>query len=290
MDIFRYTDYNDYLSSYYNYKKLRHGFSYSAFAKKAGISSRGYVKLVFDGNRQIGFKALPKFCQGLGLNPKETKYFELMVRLKQADTPEEKKKVYEKLMQFPQRRQVADLEAEHYNYFSKWYFVVIHEMLSLEGCPAGIDEVAEWIEKRTKGEITIKKARDALGQLLKLKLIYQDENRKFKYSQEKVETGKPDVIKLAVQAFQKDMIDRAKEAFIHDLVIREISCLTFAVKKHDIPLMKEKLRKFTAEMDDLFSKSESADTVYQLNLQLFDILPHVENDIKFSHPISDTKH
>jgi uncharacterized protein (TIGR02147 family) len=78
--IYDYIDYRQYLHDYYLYHKTKDSeFSYRFLAKMIGFSSPNFVKLVIDGQRNIGKESLPKIIDALGLKKKEAEYFSYLV-------------------------------------------------------------------------------------------------------------------------------------------------------------------------------------------------------------------
>ena len=69
------------------------------------------------------------------------------------------------------------------------------------------------------------------------------------------------MIRLAGEALQETSEDAFKQ--------RYISGASFNVSKKDAQKMKKKCENFIEELVDDFSKNETSDCVYQINLQLF---------------------
>jgi uncharacterized protein (TIGR02147 family) len=51
--------------------------------------------------------------------------------------------------------------------------------------------------------------------------------------------------------------------------LREFNGVTLSISMDKLPLLKEKIRQFRKEINELTSNLEGADQVYQLNVQLF---------------------
>ena len=63
VDVFRYRDYRQYLRDVYGARKQsEYGFSYRAFARKAGLSAPNYLKLVADGQRKLTPEMATRFA------------------------------------------------------------------------------------------------------------------------------------------------------------------------------------------------------------------------------------
>ena len=97
LNIFSYSDYRHFLADYYKTKKASSAkFSYRYFAMKAGFSSASYLKLVIDGKRNLTECSQEKFVNAIGLNEKESEYFNALVGLSQCLTEREKMKFFKK--------------------------------------------------------------------------------------------------------------------------------------------------------------------------------------------------
>jgi uncharacterized protein (TIGR02147 family) len=90
-DIFSYRDYRQALREYYKHEKLATGATYARFAKKAGLSSPNYLKLVMEGKRRLTTANIQAFAKAMDFNGIEIDYFEALVLENQAETPLEKR-------------------------------------------------------------------------------------------------------------------------------------------------------------------------------------------------------
>lgn len=60
-------------------------FSYAAFSRKAGFTSRGFVKEVVTGRKRMTAYALPRFVKALGLPTQVKTYFNYLVALEESE-------------------------------------------------------------------------------------------------------------------------------------------------------------------------------------------------------------
>jgi len=89
-DIFEYMSFRAFLSDYYKAAKQHtKGFSYRAFSKKAGFSSTNFIKMVIDGDRNLGPESAAKIADAMALSAAERRFFEQLVELEQSDDPDE---------------------------------------------------------------------------------------------------------------------------------------------------------------------------------------------------------
>src|SRR3954468_669767 len=85
VDVFNYQDFRSFLRDFYKERRLKdRKFSIRFFARRAGLRSQNYLKVVMDGRRSLTSRNMPKFVKGLGLDTSQAEYFEALVNLNQA--------------------------------------------------------------------------------------------------------------------------------------------------------------------------------------------------------------
>ena len=265
--IFEYDNYRNYLQDHYAYRKNKSAsYSFRFFARKAGLDSANYYKLVMDSKRNLTHKNVKKFSQGLGLNDQESHYFENLVFYNQAENEDEAGLFLKNLDACRENRKRGLIEQDQYDVFSKWYPITIKELALLENFYAK----PKWIAARLDYKITPEEAKSAVELLERLRLIEVEPlTKKIKVTQQSLQT--PDVIKSdAVMQYHLQMLTLAQEALMHQSSKdRCFSALTVAVDPKDLPAAFTKIHEFRNELDSLFGKSKKLSTVYQLGIQLF---------------------
>lgn len=75
-NVFAFSNYREFLKDrYQQLKVVDPNFSHRTFSRDAGLGSPNYLKLVMDGDRDLGPKALKGFTVGLRLNAIDTLQF-----------------------------------------------------------------------------------------------------------------------------------------------------------------------------------------------------------------------
>lgn len=111
--LFAYTDFRTYLKDVYREQKSRdRSFSYATFAKRAGLGSPNYLKLVMDGSRRLTVANIHTFASALGLSEDAHRYFETLVLENQAESAKERRYYRSRLKE---QRQAASLDVERLN-------------------------------------------------------------------------------------------------------------------------------------------------------------------------------
>lgn len=264
-DLLQYTNYRVYLKDYYEFKKKNSAaFSLRYFAEKAGLSSHAHLKLVIDGKRSITKSTVTKLIIGLGLDSRRAEYFENLVFFNQASDDKEKQLFYEKLLKSSPHSRFRKLEEAQFRIFREWYHSVVREMATLKafrGQP-------EWIAQHLAGGVTPSQAGDSLKLLVELGLLTRTANG---YKQQNaLLTTEDEVQDLLVKQYHAQMIHLAAEA-LQDVPAaeRDVSALTFGIRKKDFPALKKHLQLMRKELLDFSVDAGEADEVVQVNIQLF---------------------
>jgi uncharacterized protein (TIGR02147 family) len=269
--VFEFIDYRTFLCQYYQeQKQINKGFSYGVMAKKTNISSRGLLKLIMDGKRNLSLNNIGGITAGLEFNKSESEYFLTMVLLSQAKNSEEKNKLYEKLMNFPQKRRISHLKREQYNLYSKWYFCFLYELILLKKPGQTLEGFCQWAADLLKSKLSLREIKDAYQQLVSLGLLVIVDGQ-VKQSDKFIESNIKEEVSFAIQNFHREMMSQALAALEKPLAEREFGGVTLAVRKSDLPRAKELIREFRNQFNLEFSANQGADSVYQLNIQFFEL-------------------
>lgn len=267
VDVFAYLDYRRYLRAYYEAeKKRRSAFSYRYFSKKAGLRSPNLLKLVIDGERNLGPDSVHKFIQALGLSGKEADFFLDLVTFAQAPSVAEKNRAFERISASRRFRSARRIDGSLFDYLSHWYYPAIRELTAR---PDFVED-PKWLARQLQPRISVAEAERSLSLLLSLGLIVRNPKTG------RIERGEPtlttehEVTSLAVKNFHRQMLERASDSI--DTVKpnrRDLAALTVCVSEKTAGLIKERIHQFREEIAQLCDQDEEARTVYQMNVQLF---------------------
>ncbi len=257
--IYEYTDYRKFLSDWCTHQRERSRvFSFRNFAKQAGLSSSGFLKMVMDGKRNLAPDTVKRFAKVLKLRAGEARFFEDLVNFNQARTNEEKNVFYKKIARNRRFRKAHHLTRDRFEYLGKWYYAAIREMIDI---PNFNDDPA-WIAKKLKPSITKTEAEAAIETLIRLGFVERNAEGRLVTTDEG--------ISLAAANFHREMIKRAYEALsLHKAKDRNISSLTVAMSKESFAKLKQRLHDFRKEVLALVEAGGAPEEVYQINFQLF---------------------
>lgn len=266
LDVFRYLDHRAFLRDHYAVQKARgRGFSYRAFARRAGLKSPNYLKLVIEGERNLSSTMAARFAEVCGLRGDAAAYFVELVAFDQAKTSAERNASYARLTAFPRYRTIHKLDLAHAAYHSSWFIPAIRELAARKDFRADPD----WIAPRIRPAITRADAERALGTLFDLGLLVRGPRGRVSRGEPLVSTG-PETRGMHIANYHKTMISRAS-ASIDEVPAaeRDISSLTLAVGAEGLRALKERIQRFRRELLEASELENDPREVVQVNFQLF---------------------
>jgi len=267
LSVFDYLDYRAFLRAYYaQAKQSRAGFSFRTFSKRAGLRSPNFLKLVIDGERNLGRDASPKFADALGLVGSERDFFLDLVAFDQAADVAEKNRVFERLAACRRFREARRIDRLVHEYLSHWYHPAIRELV---GAP-DFQEEPRWIAKRLSPPLKERQAAQSLALLLELGLVVRDPGTQKLGLGEPTLTTEHEVSSLGVANFHRQMMERASESIDRiPPAERDFAALTVRVSPRLVTEVKERVHRFRESLAELCDSAPEGTMVYQLNLQWF---------------------
>jgi uncharacterized protein (TIGR02147 family) len=267
VDVFDYLDYRQFLRAFYEAEKQRRpSFSYRFLARQAGLRSPNFLKLVIDGERNLGPESVPKVIAALGLSGDAAHFFADLVTFTQAPSVVEKNRAFERIASSRRFRSARRIAGDLFTYLSHWYYPAVRELTARPD----FQEDPKWIARQLRPPITAPDAERALALLLSLGLVVRDDATGRIARGEPTLTTEHEVSSLAVKNFHRQMLERAADAI--DTVKphqRDMAALTACVSVKTAALVKERIHRFREELAELCDQDETGEAVYQLNIQWF---------------------
>lgn len=266
-NVTEYLNYRQFLQDFYQTKKrVNASYSYRVFVNKGDLGSPSHLKMVIDGTRNLTLNTIPKYISAIGFKKKvDSQFFELLVLYNQESNADQKIKYFNDIMALKRKQGLSLLEKHQFDLLAHWFYVAIYVLVDLEN----FKDDPEWISERLRKKVTVRQVRETLDALVALKLIERDENQKYRQVSGALSTA-DDLRHLSVHSYHKDMIELALESLTNDpSEVREFNGVTLKISKDKLPLLKEKIRAFRKEINELTSNMDGLDQVYQLNVQLF---------------------
>jgi uncharacterized protein (TIGR02147 family) len=270
-DVFAYLDYRGYLRALYDSRKRR-GASYRSFARRAGLRSPNYLKLVIDGDRNLSAAMATQFAKACDLSPEGQRYFVLLVAFNQARSSETRARTHTALRRARGPSRFAALDAALDAYHSLWYLPAIRELVA----SPHFREDARWLARQLLPPITAAEARRSLAVLLELGLLVRDGNGVLRQARTTVTTG-PEARSRQLKRFHRTMMNHAKSSIERIAPPeRDISGLTLCLGEHGLTLVKKAIQRFRHELLELSELEQDGRQVVQLNFQLFPLTRAVQ--------------
>lgn len=275
MNFFDFLNYRELLKETLENKKRENPyFSYRWLSKRAGISSTGFLSLVLNGKRNISPDLASRLCDALKFTKKESAYFTTLVRYNQSENPDEKKRLFEELLAL-RPSNARSIASDQQQYFNKWYYSAIREIISLVEISDNYRQISEMIAP----QISIQEVRKAIDLLLRLGLIYRDQNHILRRTDNLITSAGASIDPSAIRKYQSDTIDLAKSALYNvEKELRDISTITLSTNKEGMEMIRARLEQCRSEIMAIVSQSKNCDRVIQLNMQLFPLCLQERND------------
>jgi len=277
VSVYEYLDYRSFLRAYYEAEKLtRPSFSYRMFSRLAGLRSPNFLKLVIDGQRNIGPDSVGKFAAALRLSQEDADFFADLVCLGQAQTIAEKNRAFERISASRRFRAARRIDGDLFAYLARWYNPVIRELAARDD----FQEEPRWIAAQLRPSITAAEAAAAVKLLVSLGLLVRDPDTGRLHRGEPTITTEHEVRSLGAAAFHRQMLERAAAAI--DSVpreLRDLAALTVCVSPERAAAVKQRIHEFREALTELCDSDAGASVVYQLNVQWF---PLSDFDPEFS--------
>lgn len=265
--VYDFLDYRAYLRSYYEAaKRTQRSFSFRSFSKLAGLRSPNFLKLVIEGERNLGADSVQGFCVALALTGADAEFFADLVAFNQAASLADKNRAFERISASRRFRAARRIDGELFAYLSHWYNPAIRELAGR----ADFSEDPRWIASRVRPRISPTEAAEALRLLFSLGLLVRDPSSGRVLRGEPTLTTEHEVRSLGAAAFHRQMIERAAESLeTVPSALRDLAALTVCISPATAARVKERIHQFREALTELCDSDTAGAVVYQLNVQWF---------------------
>lgn len=271
VNIFNYFDYRKFLKDYYEYRKKQNPhFSHRFIGMKVGFNASTFTR-VLQKKRNLSLNLAVRITEVFKFNKKEKDYFQLLVLFDQADEHLKKKQYFEKILTY-RKHKLKSLSAQQFEYFDKWYYVAIRELLAIYKFKNNYAELAA----KLAPAITPKEAETAVRLLESLGLIKKTAQGYYRPTEESLSTG-DEWRSLAITNFQLTGINLAAKAI--DRFPREAidySTMTLRVSESGLGIIQEKIKLLRQELAEDEAEDKDADAVYQINFNAFPLTKNIK--------------
>jgi uncharacterized protein (TIGR02147 family) len=260
-----YDDFKIYLNDFYEDRKKRFPhFSYRFFCRKAGLKSPSHFMEIITGRRKLTSKMLDSFIKGLGLTESDARYFTTLVNFNQSKNNTERQQLLEQMRGLKRKVKQALVSTEYYEYYSKWYNVVIREL----ACRIDWQGDCEILAKSIIPPIKKTEARESIDFLMSAGFLKKEGEH---YSQtDPAITSGSEVCSLGIRRYNRFMAERAQKALEEfPANERDIQSLTVGISEESFRLIKQEIQEFLSRVVRIVDDDKCADQVYNINVHLF---------------------
>lgn len=274
LTIYEYEQANKFLHDAWEAKKVRNPhFSMRAWAKKLGLQNISPLSLMLSGKRPIPKKYIPNFIQDLGLSSVEGMYLENLIEYNRAADMSKKEFYLKRLEGLHPKKVVKFQEVEMHDFFKDPIHFYLLDIIDLKDASSDIS----WIKENLEIKYPVSEIKKALTRLEEHKFIIKGREQYIKLKDHF--TNKVDVASQTVQDFHKACAMNAIESLQkQDVSQREFNGFCFPIRKDQIIDAKEDIRNFYKEFLTKYENKKDADSIYQLNLQMFKIFENTKNN------------
>ncbi len=265
--IFEYLDYREWLrSAYQARKKVNVHFSYRYIAGKISMDS-GTLTRILGGQRNLDGEAALGLARVFNLTDHERDYFQALVLFCQAKNSTEKNLFLEKVLRL-RGSKVKTLDEHQYEFFRKWYYAAVREMLNFYPYDGNPNKLA----KMLRPAITPQEAKDAVKLLMDNGMVeMKADGGSFQLTEKLISSGES-IRSVFVHNLQSSMSELgAKALFEVDAAERDYSGLTLSISPKGFQDLKDMIKVFRRDVLERVRKDKDVTGVYQMNFQFFPI-------------------
>lgn len=266
-DIYLYTDWQQCLADWLEWRKGVERMSLQAFCDRmGGICTKSHMhRVIHTPGRYISKKFFAPMAKVMELDRHQSEYLALLCLLARQKKADAREKMKDKIAQMQAKYGGRGIELEQSEYFEKWYLPAIREIVNFKGWTGNVIQMANWFEP----EVTSEQLRRGLEILVRLGLLEQDGDR-YRQTSAILHTDSA-AADAAVIRHQKQMFKIGEDAFRKMKTDRrEMTTMTFSFSKDSFSRVQEIMRECQERISrEASSDEENHDTVYQMNLQCF---------------------
>jgi len=264
--ILDYYDYHKYLRRYYEERKaLDSNFSYRYIQHHVGIDP-GYLVKIFQGQKEISLKYIPKLAKLLQLSKREAQYFELMVQFSRAKKNHQIKSFFEKMLDFLEFDKKR-VETDKYEFYQKWYYTAVREAIGIFRFKGDYTKLAKKIQPQIKPS----EAKKSVELLMRLGFVKKNRDGTYEVTSRFITTGE-EWNSIAIRSYQEETLKLAQQALNNiPKNERDISTLTLSLSPMGFSKAKEVIKRCRKEMLEIAHGDIDVTRTFQVNFSMFPV-------------------
>lgn len=266
-NIFEFTDYREFIQSWHAAsKKSRPKMTYRIIAETLGFNSPAHVLMVLKGKAHLTQEHALRLAALMKLNKKETKYLIEIINYNQHRSVQDKKLYLKKMARLNKTGTVL-LKPDQYEYYQKWYYSVIHEILSFFPFKGDYKELAKMVNPA----ISQREAAQAVALLERLEFIKKESDGTYSCANPGI-SAYAEGHSLVLSSYADTMINQGRLA-LQNLPgdERSVSWAGISMSKATFEKAKEEAREFRKRIIAMAQQDQSPDRAYHFNMQIFPV-------------------
>jgi uncharacterized protein (TIGR02147 family) len=266
-NIFSYTDYRKFIKAWLAGRKHRRPkVTLRSMAEAAGFNSAAHLAMILKNKARLPEDRALCLAALMGLNKKETEYFLHTVNYNQHRSPPDKKRYLGKMVRLNRTGTIL-LSPDQYEYYQKWYYAAVHDILSFYPFKGDFRKLAKMVEP----SISQREAARAVALLERLRFIIKKEDGTCICAYPGI-SACAEGRSLVFCAYAETMMERARHA-LHRLPgdERSISWAGFSMSRQTFEKVREKAREFRKQIIAMAQADRSPDRAYHINMQIFPV-------------------
>jgi uncharacterized protein (TIGR02147 family) len=267
-DIFDYSDYRILLRDcYQSRRETRPGWGHKVWARQLGLKSPSTLVMILKGRRNPSPRLAAALVKWMRLDPERAGYFHDLIQFERSRKDLRMSAfLMGRLRERNTKGEFRFVEADAFASISEWHYCAIREMVQLES----FQEDAHWICSHLKFPLSPKEVREAIGALLRMKLLQRGPGGKLELGSGQVEISS-EVASQGIQRFHEQQLAHAARSLKSEPPARrDVRGTTFAMPHAKLAEARELIRKFHNDFCDLM-EAKSSDAVYHLEIALFPV-------------------
>lgn len=234
------------------------------FAKQVSISA-SHLSEVLSGKANLSVKQSEKIAGRLFSSQPEQSYFCTLVSLASEKNSDHQKLLLKSLHSIRESSKTKQLDDDVSKRISDWRYYAILTAITLVKQVDDLNDVAKKIGW-TQSQLA-----NAIERLVRLGLVEWQGAKLFVCA--KKTNATPVVPSAAIRDFHRGVLQHAAiQMETQDRSKRDFSVRILSIDENDIPAVKERLQKFRDELAAEFASKPSANKVYNLSMQFFDLI------------------
>lgn len=264
-DVYAYNDYRAFLRDWFEWKKeINPRFSYRVLGEKVGFRSAGFFSQILAGKSNISLELIHRFAGCIGLDSRESEFFEALVLHDQAKTLIEEKRQFDRLLAL-RPEALAKLDRDRSEFLDAWHHIAVWQLLGAIDVRDDMDALAASLVPA----IAPSDAAESLALLERLGMARRDPDGSWRQIDPilSVSSGVP---RKTTRRFYLSLNRLAGEA--HDRFERDernLSWVTLAVSDAKRDEIVQEIRAFRRHLVELARRDTRPQDVHQLLIQLF---------------------